>query len=284
MVEGERQPAAPGRTEWMAAGNEQPAAMRLAAPARNQFGQGVIADRPATGDGRHVVIEVVQDQQDRHLAEDQFAQQGQPVSPRQVGPVRGPHRMCLATALRDRRMMAKRGGHPAQHRVDRHLTADDRDDPLGLQMAYPRDDLSGQRGLADSGGPVQNQPGQRRAGQVRGPAPTFGGADRERRARVVILAGLPGRPGDLRPVSLAPAPAVQTPPGPGSGPGRSAVSCGADVNGALSFAQAKPSGCMRAGVTIRNPPAGPASATIPSLYSTVGRSKGALIKNLWDGP
>ena len=121
----------------MAAGNEQPAAMRFAGPARYQFGQGWIADRPATGNGRHVVIEVVQDQQDRHLAEDQFAQQGQPVSPRQVGAIRRPHRLRLATALSDRRVMAKSRGHPAQHRVDRHLAADDRGDPLGLKMAYP---------------------------------------------------------------------------------------------------------------------------------------------------
>jgi hypothetical protein len=210
VVECERRPAAAGRAEWMAAGNEQPAAMRFAAPARYQFGQGWIADRPATGIGRHVVIEVVQDQQDRHLAEDQLAQQGQPVSPRQVGPVRRPHRLRLATALSDRRMMAKSRGHPAQHPVDRHPAADDHGDPLGLEMAHPRDDLAGQRRLADSAGPMQNQPGQRRAGQIRGPAPPFGGADGQRRERVAVLAGRADRPGDRRPVSL---------PAPGGRPG-----------------------------------------------------------------
>ena len=163
--------------------------MRFAAPARYQFSQGRIADRPATGNGRHVVIEIVQDQQDRHLAEDQLAQQGQPVSPRQVGAVRRPHRLRPATALSDGRVTAKSCGHPAQHRVDRHLAADGHGDSLGLEMAYPRDDLAGQRGLADSAGPVQNQPGQRRAGQVRGPAPPFGGADRDRREWIEIRCG-----------------------------------------------------------------------------------------------
>ena len=254
VVECERRPAGPGRAEWMAAGNEQPAAMGFAAPARYQFAQGRIADRPAAGIGRHVVVEVVQDQQDRHLAEDQFAQQGQPVSPRQVGPVRRPHRLRLATALSDRRVTAKRRGHPAQHPVDRHLAADDRGDPLGLEMAHPRDDLAGQCGLADSAGPCRTSPA--RSGPVRSAAQRRRSAERIGRDASGSLSGpavLAGQAATGR-SSWPPTTAGRAPSGPGFGPSRSAVPCGAVMSGELSFAKAKSSGRMRAGVTIRNPP------------------------------
>jgi hypothetical protein len=119
------------------------------------------------------------------------------------------------------------------------------------------------------------------AGPAPGPGPV----------RAAGLAGGPtvGRPGPP-PAPIAPGPRperplgdgeARRPPRPGVGPGRPAVPCGAVTSAELSFAKVKPSGRMRAGVTIRNPPAGSASATILSLYSTLDSGKGSLIINIF---
>ncbi len=166
IAESEWRPGGCGLDEWMAAGNEQFAPMSSASPACHQFSQGGITNFPAAGIGRHVVIEVVQSQQDRNVGEDVFAEQCQPVRPRHVGLARHPCRFRPAAAGGRGRMTAEGGGHPRQHPVHGRFAADDRRDPLGIEVAHPRGDLAGQRGLADSADSVQHQPGQRGTGEV----------------------------------------------------------------------------------------------------------------------
>ena len=77
----------------------------------------------------------------------------------------------------------------------RDLSADHGDDPLGRQPAHPRRDLAGEGRLTDSAQAVNDQRGHARLGQVAGPAPPFGGPDRQ---RGVLGAGRPGRSGVAR--------------------------------------------------------------------------------------
>src|SRR5207253_4077790 len=71
-----------------------------------------------------------------------------------------------------------RPGRPGRRR--RHLSVDDGDHALGLEPAYPRGDLGGEGGLADSAHPVDDEPAAARAGQVGGPATAFGRTDGQR--------------------------------------------------------------------------------------------------------
>ena len=59
------------------------------------------------------------------------------------------------------------------------LAADQGHGPLGGQPAHSRRDLRGEGRLADSAQAVHHDRGHVRAGQVRGPAPSFGGPDRQ---------------------------------------------------------------------------------------------------------
>jgi hypothetical protein len=198
VAESEGRPGRRGRRKWVPAGNEQFPPMSGGRPVSQQFGEGGITNGPAAGFGCQVAVEIVEDQQDRHMGQDLAAEQGQPVGPGQVGPPRCAYRFRLAAAGGQGRMAAEGGGHAGQHPVGGYLAADDPGDAPGLEVAHPRGDLAGQRGLADPAGPVQHQPGQRRAGQIRGPAPPLGRPDRQRRGR----AGL--RAAGLRPAGPPP--------------------------------------------------------------------------------
>ena len=212
MAESEWWPGRRGRGEWVPAGNEQFAPMSGTRPLGQQCGQIGITNGPVAGAGRQVAVEIVQDQQDRQVAQDLVAEQGQPLRPGQVGPPGRLSRFRPAASGGHGRVTAEGGGHPGQHPVNGHVAADDRGDAVGLKVAHPRGDLAGQRGLADPAGAVQDQPGQRRAGEVRGPAPPLRGPDRQRRGRAGLRPPGPG---------FSPAPDRVAAPGPGcpGGPG-----------------------------------------------------------------
>ncbi len=72
--------------------------MGFAGPARQQACQGRVTNSPPAGFRRQVVIKVVQDDQDRHLAEDVLAEQRQSLGPRQVDTVSRLHRLRWDTA------------------------------------------------------------------------------------------------------------------------------------------------------------------------------------------
>jgi len=72
------------------------------------------------------------------------------------------------------------------------LAADHGDDPLGRQPTHPRRDLGGEGRLTDSAQAVYDHRGRLRLGQVSGPAPPFGGPDRQ---GGVLGGGGPGRSG-----------------------------------------------------------------------------------------
>ena len=181
--------------------------MGFAGPVRQQACQGRVTNSPPAGFRRKVVIKVVQDDQDRHLAEDVLAEQRQSLGPRQVDTVSRLHRLRRDTAPgRNHRVMAKGRGEPGEKPVGRHFAADDRGHALGFEAADPRGDLGGQGGLADAADAVQHQPGHCGARQVRRPAPPLDGPDRQGRGPARLTLSRSGVPGGVRHASrfLAP--------------------------------------------------------------------------------
>jgi hypothetical protein len=126
-----------GRGEWVAAGNEHFGPMSATGPMGYQFSQGGIANGPVAGFGRQAGVEIVQDQQDRQIAQDLVAEQGHPVGPGQVGPVGLLRRFRPAAPGGHGRVTAQGRGHPGQHPVDGHVAADHHGDVLGLEVAHP---------------------------------------------------------------------------------------------------------------------------------------------------
>jgi hypothetical protein len=116
-------------------------------------------------------------------------------------------------------MSPQSAGETGQERVGGYLAAKRHNDAVGLKLSGPGNDLRRQRGLADSAGTVQHQPGQVRAEQVRTPAPPLGRPDR-RRYQVPMPASrrpLGTRPASPRVLALC-APDITSARGSGSRP------------------------------------------------------------------
>ena len=183
-----------GHGKAMPAGDQQPAAMRRGGPAGQQFDEGRVTDGAHAGCQRQVVVEIVQHEQQRHLAEDVLAEQGETLGPGQVGAVGRRHGFGRG-AVPGLRVTAEGGHDSGQKRLGGHLAGEDGGHAIRSEPADPLGDLRGQHRFADPADAVQHQARQVRAHQLRGQAAALGRADREgrygRRLRLARL-GVPG--------------------------------------------------------------------------------------------
>ena len=186
-----------GHGKAVPAGDQQAAAMRRVGPAGQQLDKGRVTDGARAGFQRQVVVEVVQHEQQRHLAEDVLAEQGEALRPGQVGAVGRRHGFGHG-AVPGLRVTAERGHHPGEKRLGGHLAGEHGGHALRFEPADPLGDLRREHRLADPADAVQHQAGQVRAGQLRGPAAALGRADREGRYRGGFRLGRLGVPGVMR--------------------------------------------------------------------------------------
>ena len=169
-----------GQHERVPAGDQQPGQPGRAGQARQQPGERRVLDGRSGRARGQVVVKVVQDDQDRHLAQDVVAEQVQPVTPRQIGPA-GRRQGPGTAAGRGHRVPPQRAGQACQQRVGGDFAAEGHGETAGLQSHGPRDDLRGQCGLADSARAVQHHARHAGSEQVRAPAPALGRPDRRGR-------------------------------------------------------------------------------------------------------
>ncbi len=190
---------AAGQREPVPGGDQQSAPPRVTHPRGQQPGQHLITDRvPRIAVRVEVVFEVVQQQQDRHVVQDMAAEDGEPVRPAQVRPgrdVEGPDRRGGVLAA-DQQLAADGGDNRAEQAFQGQRAGQADQDPAGLRVPDPGDDLGGQRGLAGPADPVDDDARQQGPGQVGGPAPLLGPPPDE----IPVLP--PGQPRDPRPGRL----------------------------------------------------------------------------------
>ena len=154
---------AAGQGEPVPAGHQQPARPRVGRPGGQQPGQRLIGHRiPCLAVGAEVVLEVVQQHQHRHPAQDMAAQEGQPVRPAQVRPARGvqrpDHHRGAGVLAADQQVAAEGGDHRAEQGLQGQRPGQADQDPARVAVQDPGGDLGGQGGLAAPADPADHDP------------------------------------------------------------------------------------------------------------------------------
>ncbi len=198
LPERQRLPGPAGQSEPVPAGDQQPAPPRIGRPGGQQPRQRLIPHLiPRLPAGAQVVLEVVQQHQHRHPAQDVAAEEGQPVLPAQVRPGRGiqrpDHDRAAGVLVPDQQLAAEGGDHRAEQAFQGQRPGQADQDPGGGAVQDPGGDLGGQGGLAAPADPADHDPGQGVPGQVGGPAALLPPPPDE----IPVLP--PGQPRDPRP-------------------------------------------------------------------------------------